>query len=55
VLATWHNPANLSGMQEIGWHVFNIDGATGQVTTAGETINDTLPDAAHEEYEDVCP
>jgi hypothetical protein len=55
VLATWYNPANPSGNQEIGWHVFNIDGATGQFTTAGETIDDTLPDAAHEEHEDVCP
>jgi hypothetical protein len=55
VVRSWSSPINLSLTLEIGWHVFDIDGATGQVTSVDETTNDTFPFGAPLPVADVCP
>ena len=50
----WPSPANAS-TQQIGWHVFDIDGTTGIVTSVDTVTDSYLPRSAHDPYTDVCP
>jgi len=56
---SWSSPANtnLDGGIELGWHVFDLDGATGNVTSVDETtdIDDYLPNSGHDPNDNVCP
>ena len=53
VLATWSSPAIPGGVSEIGWHVFDIDGSTGIVTSVNQTVGEDLPDAFGSTVTDV--
>ena len=54
VVASWTSPAN-SGDPSLGWHVFNVDGATGVVTSIDVLGNNALPTVAHSDNLNVCP
>jgi hypothetical protein len=51
---TWSSPANVTGGGYRGWHVCDIDGATGSVKSIDELIQTGLPIGAHSPYIDVC-
>jgi len=53
VVRQWLNPANPGS--ENGWHVFDIDGTTGLITSIDELIDDGVPQGAHDPATDVCP
>jgi hypothetical protein len=53
VVQQWTNPANMSGSEQ-GWHVFDVDGARGSVTTTDQLINRNLPRAAVDPFTFVC-
>ena len=50
LVRSWPSPANPSSVNEIGWHVFDINGATGSV----KSVN-TLPANGIPDYTIVCP
>ncbi|MFN8590989.1 MAG: hypothetical protein U0031_05945 [Thermomicrobiales bacterium] len=50
---SWTSPANLSA-QQVAWHVFDIDGKTGSVTSVDQVINSELPEV-REPNTYVCP
>jgi hypothetical protein len=52
VVETWTNP-DVSG-DERGWHVFDIDGKRGSITTIDALADQTLPRAARDPYTFVC-
>ena len=54
VVRSWISPANPSPDDEIGWHVFDIDGSTGSIASVNQTVNSELPEA-HTPNTDVCP
>jgi hypothetical protein len=54
VLASWSSPANPSVTIELGWHVFNIDGSTGIVTSVDQRIDDFVFSGAHDPSFNVC-
>lgn len=51
---TWTNPA-VPGADQVGWHVFDIDGTKGTISSIDQLISDSLPDGAHDPNTDVCP
>lgn len=51
---SWSSPAN-PGPDQVGWHVFDIDGAKGTIKSVNQKITDDLPDGAHDPNTDVCP
>ena len=53
VMRTWSNPANPGS--ENGWHVFDIDGKTGAITSIDELIDGGVPEGAHDPSTEVCP
>jgi hypothetical protein len=54
VVGTWGGPPNPSATNElIGWHVFDIDGATHSVTVANDVGLDPLD--VHPDNTNVCP
>jgi hypothetical protein len=53
VMREWTNPANPDN--DNGWHVFDIDGATGRITTIDELIDGGVPQGAHDPSTEVCP
>jgi hypothetical protein len=54
VVGTWGSPPNPSATNElIGWHVFDIDGATHSVTVSNDVGIDPLD--AHPDNTEVCP
>jgi hypothetical protein len=53
VMREWTNPANPEN--DNGWHVFDIDGATGRITSIDELIDGGVPQGAHDPSTDVCP
>lgn len=54
VVRQWANPANPAD-KRVGWHVFNIDGNGGHVTSI-DTLTDTRPpNAAHDPNTYLCP
>lgn len=57
VLRQWASPANPSGGNPLGWHVFDIDGATRQITSVDQVASEAgpLPARAHESSRNVCP
>jgi hypothetical protein len=55
VVRKWTNPANPSQMVQFGWHVFDVDGATGRVTSIDNLADAALPNGAHDPATDVCP
>lgn len=54
VVRTWTSPENPSTDTQIGWHVFNINGSTGRVTSIDQVSADT-PGNAHIPNTNVCP
>ena len=54
VVRRWTNPANLPPTQ-VGWHVFDIDGDDGRVTSIDERIDQALEDGAHDPNTNACP
>ena len=56
VVRQWTNPANDSATIDVGWHVFDVNGNNGRVTSIDE-LNEPgyLPDAAHDPNTNVCP
>ena len=54
VMRSWTSPENPS-LPTLGWHVFDIDGATRVITSIDELIDDTLPNGAHDPNTEVCP
>lgn len=54
VLRSWSSPPNPS-LETVGWHVFDLDGGTRQITAIDETIDALLPFGAHDPNTDVCP
>lgn len=57
VLLSLSSPPNPSSTEEIGWHVFDIDGARHSVTRIDQATSVHLPRAAYpaESTTDVCP
>jgi hypothetical protein len=55
VLRSLTSPENANPNNEIGWHVFDINGATRQVTSVDDVTDNTLPEIAHTENTKVCP
>jgi hypothetical protein len=54
VVRQWTNPANSDN--DHGWHVFDIDGKTGAITSIDELLIDGgVPEGAHDPSTDVCP
>jgi hypothetical protein len=53
-MRSWTSPAN-SSLETVGWHVFDLDGATRNIASVNETIDDSLPFGAHDPNTDVCP
>jgi hypothetical protein len=55
VLRTWVAPPNpFSGPEEVAWHVFDLDGSTGHITTVDQVVDIALP-GIHPIHTDVCP
>jgi hypothetical protein len=54
VVRSWISPANPSTTDQIGWHVFDLDGKTGSVRSINRVVQSELPEA-HEPNDDVCP
>lgn len=54
VVNTWENPAG-DPMNERGWHVFDLDGKRGTVTSIDERATGALPGTAYDPNTDVCP
>jgi hypothetical protein len=58
VVDTWSSPPAPEASREVAWHVFDVDGATGEVTSkdqAHDMAIGGLPDAAHDPSTPVCP
>jgi hypothetical protein len=53
IMRQWTNPANPGS--ENGWHVFDIDGNTGLITSIDELIDGGVPEGAHDPSTNVCP
>jgi hypothetical protein len=53
-IRSWTSPANPNAT-DIGWHVFDIDGNTGSITSINQTMGTYLPAGAHDPSTDVCP
>jgi hypothetical protein len=53
IMREWTNPANADN--DRGWHVFDIDGATGRITSIDELIDGGVPQGAHDPSTEVCP
>jgi hypothetical protein len=53
VVQQWTNPANMSGSEQ-SWHIFDVDGARGSVTSVDQLINQNLPRAAVDPFTFVC-
>ncbi|MGH2616737.1 MAG: hypothetical protein ACRDJC_16000 [Thermomicrobiales bacterium] len=54
IMRSWISPPNLS-LDTIGWHIFDIDGSTRDITSIDALIDDTLPNGAHDPNRDACP
>ena len=55
VIGTWESPSNPSSTNElVGWHVFDINGATRSVTVFDDAGADPFDDA-HPENTNACP
>jgi hypothetical protein len=59
VVQQWMSPANPL-TQKVGWHVFDVDGRQGRVTSIDERLRDDatttyLPYGAHDPFTNVCP
>jgi hypothetical protein len=52
VVREWRNQENQN--VDRGWHVFNIDGKTGSITSIDELADQTLPKAAVDPFTFVC-
>jgi hypothetical protein len=58
VVASWSSPENPTDQVRIGWHVFDIDGVTGTVTSIDRRNDPALPgppEGVHDPNSDVCP
>lgn len=55
VIRSWSSPPNPNVAQDIGWHVFDLDGAKGSIRSIEETVATNLPIGAHNPSTDVCP
>jgi hypothetical protein len=53
IVRQFENPA--TGNSEEGWHVFDIDGKTGAITSIDELIGGGVPEGAHDPSTEVCP
>ena len=53
VIRQWVNLAD--GDPTDAWHVFDIDGKTGLITSFDEQLDGGVPEAAHEPNTEVCP
>jgi hypothetical protein len=53
VLGQWSSPAGQAA-QRIGWHVFDIDGGSGRITSVDTVVAARLPAAAHDPATKVC-
>jgi hypothetical protein len=54
VVRTWSSPANPNGFF-ISWHVFDVDGATGAVSSLNDSSDSGLPGGAQFPNTNVCP
>ena len=54
VVRRWESPVSPTSAQD-AWHVFDIDGATGAITSIDTLIEESLPAGAHDPYTNVCP
>ncbi len=52
VVRSWLSPANPS--VQVGWHVFDIEGASKRITSIDLVIDSDLADGAHAPNTDVC-
>jgi hypothetical protein len=55
VVRGWTNPANPSTQSGVSWHVFDIDGDDGRVTSIDEPIDGGPPQQVNEPSTEVCP
>jgi len=55
VIMSWSSPANPSDDDQIGWHVFDVDGSTCIVTSVDQVVNGEVPEGVHNPATDVCP
>ena len=53
VVQEWEAPANPSD-DNVGWHVFDIDGKRGAITSVDDLSDQSLPKAARDPYTFVC-
>lgn len=55
LVRSWSSPPNPSATERISWHVFDVDGATGSVTSVDEIVDAAPPNGAHSPNSGVCP
>jgi hypothetical protein len=58
VIRSWSSPANPDAANQLGWHVFNINGAARSISPVDKLTDlsiDPLPGAAHDPNTNVCP
>jgi hypothetical protein len=55
LVRSWSSPPNPNPGGELGWHVFDIDGASRSITSVDALINSDLPNGAHTPNTNVCP
>jgi hypothetical protein len=56
VIRSWSSPEVPNNPNQVGWHVFDIDGSTGIVTSVDVVdLSGDMPNVAHSPNTDVCP